>query len=37
MKKTPVVFVVDHALEMATNEVRSGSEWVLAGEGTATI
>lgn len=37
MKKTPVVFVVDHEQDMATNQVRSGSEWVLDGEGIATI
>lgn len=37
MRKTPVVFVVDHEQDMATPVVRSGQEWVLAGEGVATV
>ncbi len=37
MKKTPIVFVVDYEKEQATDQVRPGMEWVLAGEGVATI
>lgn len=37
MQKTPVVFVVDHATSKATPVVRPGQEWVLRGEGKATI
>lgn len=37
MKKTPVVFVVDHTTSKATPVVRPGCEWVLNGEGVATV
>lgn len=37
MKKTPVVFVVDRATGVAQSDVRAGQEWVLRGEGVATV
>ena len=37
MKKTPIVFAMDYEKDRVTPEVRPGQEWVLAGEGVATI
>ncbi len=37
MKKTPIVFEMDYEKERVTPQVRPGQEWVLAGEGIATI
>lgn len=37
MKKTPVVFVVDRESGLAQPEVKAGQEWVLQGEGVATV
>jgi hypothetical protein len=37
MKKTPILFLVDHEAEQLLPTVRPGCEWVLAGEGIATI
>ena len=37
MKKTPIVFAMDYEKERVTPHVRPGQEWVLAGEGIATI
>lgn len=37
MKKTPVLFVMDHEASVITRAVQPGQEWVLNGEGTATI
>lgn len=37
MKKIPVVFAMDYATDTLLDQVRPGQEWVLAGEGTATV
>ena len=37
MKKTPLVFVYDYDNDIITDKVKPGSEWVLNGEGIATI
>lgn len=37
VKKTPVVFVVNHTTGLAEPTVRPGQEWVLDGEGLATV
>lgn len=37
MKKTPLVFVYDYENDKITDKVKPGSEWVLNGEGVATI
>lgn len=37
MKKTPIVFLMDYEKEELTDVVRPGLEWVLNGEGLATI
>lgn len=37
MKKMKTVFVVDRTCNRATNEVMPGNEWVVNGEGVATI
>lgn len=37
MKKIPTVFMIDHASGLATPLVRAESNWVAAGEGTASI
>ena len=37
MKKIKTVFVIDRKTNMCTNEVQPGSEWVLNGEGVATV
>ena len=37
MQKIPVVYKMDYATETLTPEVKAGCEWVVNGEGTATI
>jgi len=37
MKKTPIVFRMDYEHDQITSTVRRGCEWVMAGEGVATI
>lgn len=37
MKKTPIVFLMDYEKEELTDVVRPGLEWVINGEGVATI
>lgn len=37
MKKIKTVFAIDRTVGTAVDEVVPGSEWVLAGEGTATV
>lgn len=37
MKKTPIVFVIDRKTDTITTTVRPGQEWVVNGEGVATI
>lgn len=37
MKKTPNVFVMNHETNVVENAVKPGSEWVLNGEGVATV
>lgn len=37
MKKTPVVFVIDRDTDTITSTVRPGQEWVVNGEGVATV
>lgn len=37
MKKIPVVYKMDYATEILTPEVKAGCEWVVNGEGIATI
>lgn len=37
MKKIKTVFVIDRETNLATSEVNKGAEWVLGGEGIATI
>lgn len=37
MKKTPVVFEIDRTTDLMTNVVKPGQEWVLNGEGVATV
>ncbi|QWF16004.1 DUF5565 family protein [Lysobacter capsici] len=37
MKKIPTVFVMDYEKDALTPHVRPGLEWVIRGEGTATV
>jgi hypothetical protein len=37
MKKMKTLFVTDHNTKLATQEVRKECEWVIKGEGKATI
>jgi hypothetical protein len=37
MKKIKTVFKIDRETGMATNQVMLGAEWVINGEGTATL
>lgn len=37
MKKTPIVFVMDYEKAELTPKVRPGCEWVISGQGVATI
>lgn len=37
MKKVKTVFVIDRVSDLATNEVNVDAEWVLNGEGIATV
>lgn len=37
MKKTPIVFLMDYEKDQITQAVRPGCEWVVAGEGVATV
>lgn len=37
MKKTPIVFLMDYDREQITDRVRPGCEWVVNGEGVATV
>lgn len=37
MRKIKTVFVIDRSIHRAVNEVVNGSEWVVNGEGIATI
>ena len=37
MKKTPIVFLMDYENDRITPDVRTGCEWVIQGQGVATI
>lgn len=37
MKKIKTVFKIDRETGLATNEVMPGAEWVLEGQGVATL
>lgn len=37
MKKTPIVFLMDYEKDELTAQVRKGLEWVVAGQGVATV
>lgn len=37
MKKIPTVFVIDREAGLAIDEVNAGAEWVLLGEGVASV
>ena len=37
MKKTPIVFAIDRETDTLTTTVRPGQEWVVNGEGVATV
>ena len=37
MKKTPIVFLMDYEKDHLTPAVRPGCEWVVEGQGTATV